>query len=163
MPINIENPFELAQSNVKKAGLEHRIEFVKGFSSDIAQDVLSKIKTIDILMIDGDHTYRGALEDYNNYHAKVRKGGIIIFHDIFPKRCGWWGPRIILDTLKRSVFRRSYEILEIETPEGYGLAVCKKLKDGKCEISDNFMLEKFRKAICFFKEGGTLKEAMKCL
>ena len=163
LPIDIENPLELAEANVKKAGLEHRIEFIKGFSSEVAQDLLSSIDTIDLLMIDGDHTYKGALEDYNNYHSNVRKGGIIIFHDIFPRRCGWWGPRIILDTLKRSVFKPNYEIFEFDTPEGYGLAVCKKLKDGKFEISDNFILEKFRKAICFFNEGGTLKEALKGL
>jgi len=163
LPMDIENTFELAQSNAKKAGLENRIEFVKGFSSDVAEELLSRIDTIDILMIDGDHTYKGVLEDYNNYHPKVRKGGIIILHDIFPRKCGWWGPRIILDTLKRSVFRPLYEIFEFETPEGYGLAVCKKLKDGKCEIRDNFILEKFRKAVCFFNEGGTIKEAMKCM
>lgn len=161
LPMDIENPFELAQGNVKKAGLEHRVKFLKGFSSEIAQKLLSEIDDIDLLMIDGDHTYKGTIEDYNNFHFKVRRGGIIIFHDIFPRKCSWWGPRIVLDTLKRNPFGKNYEILEIETPEGYGLAVCKKLKEGKIKIIDNFVLEKIRKAISFWNEGGTIKESKK--
>ena len=38
--------------------------------------------TVDVLMIDGDHTYAGALQDYHDYKYLVREGGIIIFHDI---------------------------------------------------------------------------------
>tara|TARA_R110000822_G_scaffold162284_3_gene302681 strand:+ start:757 stop:1362 length:606 start_codon:yes stop_codon:yes gene_type:complete len=38
--------------------------------------------TVDVLMIDGDHTYAGSLQDYHEYKHLVRKGGIIIFHDI---------------------------------------------------------------------------------
>ncbi|MEQ9618057.1 MAG: CmcI family methyltransferase [Deltaproteobacteria bacterium] len=161
LPIDIENPLELAKTNVEKAGLMHRVNFIKGFSTDVAPKLLSQIKNIDLLFIDGDHTYKGTLNDYNIYNGKVRKGGLIIFHDIFPNKCGWWGPRIILDTLKSVLFRSNYEILEIETPEGYGLAVCKKLKEGNIEIKNNFILEKYRKALVYLKEGGSLKSAMK--
>lgn len=37
---------------------------------------------LDILFIDGDHTYEGVKEDYTRYSKYVRTGGIIIFHDI---------------------------------------------------------------------------------
>lgn len=161
LPIDIENPLEVAKTNVEKAGLMHRIKFIKGFSTDVAPELLSEIKNIDLLFIDGDHTYKGTLNDYNTYNGKVRKGGLIIFHDIFPNNCGWWGPRIIIGILKGMLFRSHYEILEIETPDGYGLAICKKLKEGKIEIKDNVILEKYRKSLTYLKEGGNLKNAMK--
>ena len=37
---------------------------------------------IDLLMIDGDHTAQGAMNDYINYSPLVKSGGIIMFHDI---------------------------------------------------------------------------------
>lgn len=37
---------------------------------------------VDVLFIDGDHTFEGALQDYRDYEPFVRSGGIIAFHDI---------------------------------------------------------------------------------
>lgn len=37
---------------------------------------------IDVLFIDGDHSYRGVKADFEAYSSRVRKGGLIVFHDI---------------------------------------------------------------------------------
>lgn len=37
---------------------------------------------IDLLHIDGDHTYEGVKADYENYKNLVRPGGLIVFHDV---------------------------------------------------------------------------------
>jgi predicted O-methyltransferase YrrM len=37
---------------------------------------------VDLLFIDGDHTYEGVKKDFEMYSPLVRKGGIIAFHDI---------------------------------------------------------------------------------
>lgn len=37
---------------------------------------------VDLLFIDGDHTYDGVRSDYTLYHKFVRPGGVILFHDI---------------------------------------------------------------------------------
>ncbi len=36
---------------------------------------------IDILFIDGDHSYKGVIRDYNLFSPFVRKNGLILFHD----------------------------------------------------------------------------------
>ncbi len=36
----------------------------------------------DFLFIDGDHTYEGAKQDFDNYKTLVRPGGLIALHDI---------------------------------------------------------------------------------
>jgi predicted O-methyltransferase YrrM len=41
-------------------------------------------RPIDVLFIDGDHTYFGATEDFRLYAPLVRDGGLIAFHDIVP-------------------------------------------------------------------------------
>ena len=41
-------------------------------------------RPVDVLVIDGDHTYAGVKSDYEMYCPLVRDGGIVAFHDIVP-------------------------------------------------------------------------------
>lgn len=36
---------------------------------------------IDVLFIDGDHTYKGVKDDWVNFSPFVKKGGWVVFHD----------------------------------------------------------------------------------
>lgn len=48
---------------------------------------------LDVLFIDGDHSYEGAKRDHDLYSPLVRRGGVIAFHDIVPhadERVGVW-------------------------------------------------------------------------
>lgn len=38
---------------------------------------------LDVLFIDGDHSYEGCMADWADYGPLVRPGGLVIFHDIF--------------------------------------------------------------------------------
>lgn len=49
---------------------------------DLAQVLLGQGQKIDLLFIDGDHTYEGVKRDYELYRDLVREGGVIAFHDI---------------------------------------------------------------------------------
>jgi cephalosporin hydroxylase len=39
---------------------------------------------LDLLFIDGDHTWAGVVQDFQLYRTLVREGGLIAFHDIVP-------------------------------------------------------------------------------
>jgi predicted O-methyltransferase YrrM len=41
-------------------------------------------RTLDLLFIDGDHSYDGVKKDFEMYSPLVAKGGTIAFHDIVP-------------------------------------------------------------------------------
>jgi predicted O-methyltransferase YrrM len=41
-------------------------------------------KSIDLLFIDGDHSYEGVKKDFADYAPLVRSGGLVAFHDIVP-------------------------------------------------------------------------------
>lgn len=36
---------------------------------------------IDVLFIDGDHSYEGCKADIDNYYPQMAKGGVMLFHD----------------------------------------------------------------------------------
>lgn len=56
-------------------------------------------RLIDVLHIDGDHSYKGVDSDYRMYSPLVRSGGLILVHDVFnhwDKRVQvheWWAER----------------------------------------------------------------------
>ncbi|MFX1451707.1 MAG: class I SAM-dependent methyltransferase [Promethearchaeota archaeon] len=72
-------PREKAIKRIRNAGLENYWNLIQGYS----QDVVSKLakKPIDILLIDGKHSYNQCKLDYLLYSPLVKSGGYIIFHD----------------------------------------------------------------------------------
>jgi cephalosporin hydroxylase len=44
---------------------------------------------LDLLYIDGDHSYEGVKADFDMYSSLVRPGGVIIFHDIALHESKW--------------------------------------------------------------------------
>ena len=64
-----------------------RGRFIRGDSHDpvIRTAAVAALDApIDVLMIDGDHTYAGVRKDFEEYAPLVRAGGLIVFHDILP-------------------------------------------------------------------------------
>lgn len=39
-------------------------------------------RSVDVMLIDGDHTYSGVKQDFDLYSPFVRPGGLVAFHDI---------------------------------------------------------------------------------
>lgn len=62
-------------------------EYILGNSTydSVVELVKSKIKSVDILFIDGDHKYNSVIKDFNNYKDLVLKGGFIVFDDYHDK------------------------------------------------------------------------------
>lgn len=67
---------------------KQKIFLIRGSSHDIKS--LNKVRKIlknnklDLLYIDGDHSYEGVKRDFEMYKSLIKKGGIIAFHDIVP-------------------------------------------------------------------------------
>jgi predicted O-methyltransferase YrrM len=85
---------------------------------------------LDLLFIDGDHSYEGVKQDFLSYSPLVRKGGWIAFHDIIPDRqtsygiCteSWTGdvPKFY-NQIKRHW--NHFEIVENPNQNGWGIGV----------------------------------------
>jgi len=73
---------DVVKSNINRNNPhKHEYELVKGSSLDkkIVEYVRTKYPVVDLLFIDGDHSYDGVILDYNSYAPLVRKDGIIMF------------------------------------------------------------------------------------
>ncbi len=50
--------------------------------SKVLDDLKIYMPEVDFLFIDGDHSFDGAMKDYDMYSPLVRKGGIVVLHDV---------------------------------------------------------------------------------
>jgi predicted O-methyltransferase YrrM len=60
------------------------IEPLRGLSTDVVGEVEQRTKVLDLLFIDGDHSYEGASADWRAYRHLLAPGSIVAFHDV-----GW--------------------------------------------------------------------------
>lgn len=61
-----------------------RYSFLLGDSHDpdTHSNICDSIDLVDLLFLDGDHSYDGVKQDYEMYRGLVRRRGVIAFHDI---------------------------------------------------------------------------------
>jgi predicted O-methyltransferase YrrM len=81
----------------------------KRIETQLALEKILKDQYLDYLFIDGDHSYEGVKSDFENYRRYVRKGGLIVFHDILgahPKRQEL-GVKMLWEELKPRFTRRA--------------------------------------------------------
>lgn len=86
---------------------------------------LEKVKTllndkyVDFLYIDGDHSYYGVKKDFEVYSSLVKKGGIIVFHDIavHPAKTDFEVSKFGMSKFWREI-RDNYESEEIVKDKG---------------------------------------------
>lgn len=57
---------------------------IRGFSEEVVDDVKAIVANVDLLFIDGDHSYQGVKGDWDAYKSMLREQSIVVFHDF-----GW--------------------------------------------------------------------------
>jgi MMP 1-O-methyltransferase len=67
------------EGNLRRAGADSVVRVLQGMSFDVRPQFSTPI---DLLFIDGDHSYEGVVKDYLDWAPLVKKGGIIAFHDV---------------------------------------------------------------------------------
>ena len=101
-----------------------RIEIVRGDSHDSATaalvESLMEGAPLDLLFIDGDHSYEGAKADFMLYSPMVRHGGLIVLHDVVRNNLN---PEIKVFKFWREI-RDEYKTDEISADGGrYGIGL----------------------------------------
>lgn len=54
---------------------------IRGYSTDVVCEVAANTGFIDLLFIDGDHTYEGVKADWEAYKVFLRSGSVVVLHD----------------------------------------------------------------------------------
>ena len=82
-------------------------------------------RSIDLLFIDGDHTYEGVRADFEQYSPLVTPGGMVMFHDIQPHSEADSGQRIEVSMFWDEVSRgrRSHSFIADPNQSGAGIGI----------------------------------------
>lgn len=75
------------------ATYRHAIVTVRGWSTEVVETIAARAGRVDLLFIDGDHSYEGCLADWKAYAPLLAPGARVAFHDV-----GWAeGVRAVID------------------------------------------------------------------
>ena len=108
-PINKEIPIR----NVNKfKNKQCSYEYFQGssFDENLISLVKKTVKSVDILFIDGDHSYEGVLNDFKNFSDLVKPGGYIVFDDYMDNI---YSPKVkgAVDYIVLELLNNEYEII----------------------------------------------------
>lgn len=88
MVISIDCNNQLKPKRIKLIASNTHFIFIGKASDDpkalhkVKKKLKAYNKSVDLLFIDGDHTYKGAKKDFHRFSPLVRPGGHIVLHDI---------------------------------------------------------------------------------
>lgn len=129
IPDLIHNPKSLFQT------LYPEIIIYKDYSCPNGLEFIkSKENSIDILWIDGDHSYKGSKQDFESYSELVDDNGLIFMHDTAPNGINnqqpeWCGVNKTIEYIKEA-YNTKYEVLNFTKSNtfdpGMGFAIIKK-------------------------------------
>ncbi len=100
---------------------------------ETVQNVRESLKgcSLDVLYLDGDHSYQGISEDFALFSPLVRRGGLIVFHDIVPDFKTRYGiqtssyvggvPQFWQEL--KAVHGRVQELVDDSAQDGYGIGI----------------------------------------
>jgi len=115
--------------NVRSVGLDGWVEIVREDSSKAAA---GWSRPIDLLFIDGDHSYDGVKADWDAFARHVRPFGFVAFHDTLwdlrpdPRyaRADMGVPRFV-----EELRRQGYPVLTVD--QDYGVSLVQPVKGGQ--------------------------------
>ncbi|MDA7830279.1 class I SAM-dependent methyltransferase [Gammaproteobacteria bacterium] len=92
--------------NISKHELDN---FVKALVGDSASAAKNLEDNLDLVFIDGSHTFESARLDYASWKGKIRKGGILAIHDIYDTEAdGGQAPKEIYE----KALKENFELIE---------------------------------------------------
>lgn len=87
---------------------------LRGYSYNVVKEFENYNKKIDILFIDGDHSYEGCKTDWQLYSSYLNKNAVIIFHDT-----GW--AEGVKKVINEYVLNKADQIVKLSNMEIYEL------------------------------------------
>jgi hypothetical protein len=131
---NMDNEFSICKNNLKE--FESKITYIRKTSSEAVNDI--KDNSVDVIYIDGNHSYSYVIQDLRNYWSKLRIGGLMLGDDLYESSD-------TKDVLK------IWDNKSLETSKSFGLfgvhsAVIDFCKENKLKyniFSNQFMIYKF--------------------
>ena len=137
-PFHLDRTNEsIVLENIKTFNIHNRnVRLTKQFSNN--PKFLHKLKEegfkTDILFIDGDHSYKAVLEDFNNFKDFINPGGFVIFDDYHDTE---YSPEVrpAVDHIMKTIGKLGYRI--IGNPPNYG-----QIYPGHLKLLNEFIIQR---------------------
>ena len=100
--LGANSTLDIFRANFAALGFTARSEPVVNDSLAAAQSLSAKLRTIDFIFIDGDHSYDACKADIAAWSPFVKRGGVIAFHDFGSRADGV--TRAIFEATKNGLF-----------------------------------------------------------
>jgi predicted O-methyltransferase YrrM len=113
--------FDVFQANISALGLTKQVEIVRSFSGEIAR---TWDRPIDLLFIDGDHSYEGVKNDWDLFVGHLSPFGVVVFHDtIWDLRPDprWARPTMGVPRFVDDLRQQGYQVLTVDRDCGVSL------------------------------------------
>lgn len=86
--LGTNSTLEIFRANFAALGLSDRAEPVVSDSLKAAESLAAKRGTIDLIFVDGDHSYKGCMADIEAWLPYMKKSGVMAFHDFGSRASG---------------------------------------------------------------------------
>jgi predicted O-methyltransferase YrrM len=93
---HLEGTEEDFRANVSAGSASSLVDARVAFSHDVAQEISGPL---GVVWIDGDHSYDGVRQDFEDWFPKLATGGWVAFHDTVDQ---WYGPTRLAGELLRT-------------------------------------------------------------
>jgi predicted O-methyltransferase YrrM len=131
----LTDTFKIINRNLKAGGYAGVVEIIRTTSDEAARNWTRKI---DLLFIDGDHTYEGVKHDWELFSPFVRPFGLVIFHDTaweFEQYNGRRREDLGVPQFVDELRRDGYQILTIN--QDFGVSLVQPVKGGNPLLPNN--------------------------
>lgn len=149
--VDINYPVERRLAHRRFVRPSQKARFIQGDSHSLS--TLTEIRKflneeqVDLLFLDGDHSYDGIKKDFEMYADLVKPDGIIAIHDIYPdnfirtgtKTASYVGGVPIYWKEIKNQFATVIEVIEEDGQDGFGLGILSQRKStsARIERTDN--------------------------
>jgi len=79
MPDGIRDTYAIFQENIK--AIRHQITLIRKLSGDVTREELGG--KFDLVFLDGDHSYKQTLADFDLVSTLIAPNGVLVFHDSY--------------------------------------------------------------------------------
>jgi predicted O-methyltransferase YrrM len=118
---NSVDTYEVIRRNLARVGLN---EFVRIQRSTSREAVAGWSHPIDILFIDGDHSYEGVKADWDLFTPHVSQFGVVIFHDTlweYQRDSKWYRPDVGVPRFVEELRLEGYPVITLNRDYGVSL------------------------------------------
>lgn len=122
--VTIEISPDFVKKFKRSEWLDSRSIIVTGRSEDpgTLKRVRAYLDSVDVLFIDGDHSYEAVARDWAIYHNLVRPGGLVAFHDSACRLLDYGVARFLDDLSVGTVDGKCYALNHIVHSDNVGIS-----------------------------------------